>query len=145
MRRTSLTLLVLLALFGAACGGDDGGDDPTIASPTGTTETPEPTDEPTATSEPTDECEDQTGEDQIELDMQDNFFEPDCLVVLASQPINIENQGAALHSFTIDGTQVDVDVQPDSEFNGEGNAVAPGEYEFRCKYHPGMEGTLTAE
>jgi plastocyanin len=122
-------LLLALVLLAAACGGSD--------SP-GTDGTGEPTD----TEEP---CVDQTGQDLMKIEMGDNFFEPECLIVLATQPISIENTGTALHNFQLPGTQVDVDVSPGEPFNGEGNAVAPGEYEMVCKYHPEMTGTLTAQ
>ena len=148
MRKPLLILLALVALLGAACGEDD----PTVEGPTTTAAEPtdeptdDPTDEPTETDEP---CEDQTGDDQIELTMDDSEFDPTCLSVLASQTIHIVNQGEQVHSFTIDGTQVDIDVQPGDEFGGEGNAVSPGEYTFYCKYHgapdgTGMAGTMTA-
>lgn len=135
MRRTAWLTLVVLLLLGAACGG---GDDPTVpSSPTATGTT-----EPTETEEA---CEDQTGDEQIELEMKDNVFEPECLTVRGSQPIHIENNGAALHSFTIAGTQVDVDVQPGEEGNFEAADLEPGNYLFRCKYHPPMTGSITVE
>jgi plastocyanin len=133
LRRPLLILLALVALLGAACGDSGGTGDgtPTATGPT----TPSPT------AEPTDDCVDQTGDDQISLTMLDNAFDPVCLQVLASQPIQIENTGANVHSFTIDDTQVDVDVQPGQPFGGEGNAVAPGTYTFYCKYHGSPNGT----
>ncbi len=129
MRKTLYMLFALLMLTAAACGGSD-------------TPGTNGTDEPTETQEP---CVDQTDQDLIQIEMGDNFFEPECLIVLASQPISVENTGTALHNFQLPGTQVDVDVSPGEPFNGEGNAVAPGEYEMVCKYHPEMTGTLTAQ
>ena len=137
MRRPLLILLALLALLGASCGGDaDPGDG-----------TPSATD--TATDDPTEEpCEDQTGDDVVSVDMQDNVFEPTCIVMKQSQGLHLENSGAALHSFTIAPPDVDFDVPPGEEFNADGPIpLEPRDqaYTYRCKYHAAMTGELTIE
>jgi plastocyanin len=148
MRKSLLVLLAVVALAAGACGGND---NPGITEPTNTQTTTTPAVSPTATDSPSAACDDQSGTAPFKVEMRDNFFEPTCLIVNASQPITIENKGAAAHTFTIDGTQVDVTVQPgEPPFNGEGNAVAPGEYIFYCKFHgaaagSGMFGTIIAQ
>jgi len=139
MRKSIYALLALLMLVAAAC-GDSGttSQSPTPSIPA--TDDPSPTEEPTETEEP---CVDQTDQDLIEIEMGELFFDPECLIVNASQPISVENTGEILHNFQIPGTQVDVDVEPGKTFNGEGNFVEPGEYSIRCKYHSSMLGTIT--
>jgi len=57
--------------------------------------------------------------------------------------IEVENEGDATHNLTIEGLDVDEDLQPgkttDVSFDAE-----PGTYKFHCEYHPSkMKGTIT--
>jgi plastocyanin len=72
-------------------------------------------------------------------------FRPSCFTASASQAISIANGDDAVHSFTIQGTSVDVDVPANQTFNGESvsGVVEPGTYDFVCRYHPEMKGTVT--
>ena len=72
-------------------------------------------------------------------------FRPSCFTASASQAISIVNGDDAVHSFTIHGTSVDVDIPANQTFNGESvsGVVQPGTYDFVCKYHPEMKGTVT--
>lgn len=77
-----------------------------------------------------------------------NFaFQPSCLKVKAEQGFKLENKGTAMHNLTIQGTQVDLDVQPGQEGNFEaiGGVVRSGTYDLFCKYHKtrGMTGKIT--
>ena len=124
-------LVMLLALAMTACGG--GGEEATdgatgMASPT-------PTEE---------ECHDATGEDQAVVVMGDNFFDPTCIQVSTEQGLALRNDGAALHSFTVENVDLDLDVQAGEETNTEalGGAIEVGTYKFICKYHAQMIGEL---
>jgi plastocyanin len=147
--RTTITLLCTLALLTAACGGDEepatpepatGGTAPTGATgATGTT---------AATGTTGADCADLTGEgDVFTVVMVDNAFEPACFTASAEQGITLVNEGSAIHNFTMVGTQVDVDVPPGEEFNGDpvAGVVAPGTYELICDLHEalGMVGEVT--
>ena len=139
MRKPLMILLALVALLGAACGGDaDPGDG-----------TPAATDP--ATDEPTDDpgdCEDVTGESEVTIEMTDNAFSPDCLTY-APVPVKFVNSGAVEHNFSIAGTAATVDIEAGSESTVDPHVWdTPGEYTFFCKYHgsedgSGMAGTLT--
>jgi plastocyanin len=101
-----------------------------------------PTPEETAT-----ECQDLTTEEEVELQMSDNVFSPACIVSLGGQKVELENEGLNRHNFSIEGTKVDIDVEPDA--NASPGLVAelaePGTHQFFCKYHRslGMEGEIT--
>jgi plastocyanin len=52
------------------------------------------------------------------------------------------NDDSAAHTFTIDGTAIDIALAP----GGSGSAtttLAAGGYDFRCRIHANMTGTLT--
>ena len=67
--------------------------------------------------------------------VQNFAFHPSCVIARSEQSISIANQDSVLHNFTIAGTQVDVDIQRGTTFNGESAGLAPGTYQFFCKYH----------
>jgi plastocyanin len=136
-----LITATLVALVAAACGGDDGGD----GEATGATA-------PTGSTAPTGatggDCVDLTGEgDVFSITIADLTFEPDCFTASASQGISIENLDGVAHTFTIDDTQIDVEVPPGEIFNGEpiAGAVEPGTYGFRCRFHSTMTGEVTVQ
>jgi plastocyanin len=128
----------------AACDGE-----PTAApSPSPQTSPAEsPTESPT--SEETPECSDETttGEDDAKLRLEDNVFSPACLIVLGGQALELENEGLNRHNFSIEGTDVNIDIAPDSENRTEaiGTIAEPGEHVFFCRFHRslGMEGEIT--
>jgi plastocyanin len=139
-------LIVVVAFVLAGCTNETAA--PSAASPTpeatpATSEPPSP--QPSAGAE----CVDAsiTADVQVRIAQRDNFFSPACLVVLGGQGLDIANRGANLHNFSIEGTQVDLDVPPGEVTRTEaiGGAVEPGTYTFFCKYHrsQGMEGELT--
>lgn len=127
MRRSILALAVLLALTGAACSGGDG--DQAGGSDGGA------------------DCVDLTAEgDTFTIRMVDNEFVPSCFTAGASQSIRVVNEDGGLHSFTLEGTPIDVDIAGGETFEGEPvtGVLAPGTYELICKYHlPGMTGKVT--
>lgn len=113
---------------------------------------PSPTEEITASPTPEEsppECSDETitGEDDATLHLNDNVFSPDCLIVLGGQALELENEGLNRHNFSIEGTDVDIDVNADRDTRTDaiGTIAEAGEFTFFCKYHQslGMEGEIT--
>jgi plastocyanin len=136
--RVVLTVAVLLL---AAC---DEAPPPPEAGPS-----------PVAEGEPESEgevtgCEDLSAADAgpAALIMQDNEFVPPCLAVSSTQTLQLVNSGSAKHNFSIEG-EVDIDVDPGERTNTEPleDILAPGTYDFACKYHrgAGMIGEVIVE
>lgn len=119
--RWLIATLAVVALLGAACGGD-GGDGGT--TPTQTTD----------------------GGGAATLELADFEFSPAALTVSSGDTITLENTGATPHTFTI--ADEGVDEQVEAGKTGEATiALDPGTYDFLCTLHEsqGMVGTLTVE
>ena len=119
--------VLALGLAVAGCGDDDGGEasDDTAAD----TEGPEST-EPAAA--------------EGGVVMAGFAFEPSELAVAAGATIPVTNDDDAAHTFTSDDGGFDVEVGGGD--SGEATAPSePGDYEFRCRFHSSMTGTLTVE
>ncbi len=125
MRRVLLVLVAALALVGAACssnngsGGGGSGGGCTASNAT-----------------------DLSGDDPFTVTIQNFAFHPDCFKAASASAITIENKDGTTHTFTIDGTDVDVSIDGGQTFNGESAGLAPGSYDFHCKIHPTMTGTV---
>jgi plastocyanin len=80
------------------------------------------------------------------LSMVDNAFEPADLTVAAGSSLDVSNDGQALHNITIEGTDIDEDVEAGQSTSITIDAEA-GDYTMFCEYHraAGMEGTITIE
>jgi plastocyanin len=149
MRRSTtspagLALVLVLGLVTAACGeerraasGGGGGaeeeDTVTIAGQE-------------ATSHGT---EDVTGTEEIEVELDDFYFEPTVLEGEAGQALTVTmfNEGDAPHTFTIDELQVDEELQPgDEDVTAEVTFPDSGALVFYCRFHVGggMLGGLSA-
>jgi plastocyanin len=142
MKQLTIVLGTALALTAAACGG---GDEDVAAPP----ETPAATGTTagTGTKGATGaECVDLTGEGAtFTIVMSRTEFVPECFTASASQGITIVNEDPLAHTFTIEGTMIDVQVNAGDEFQGEpiSGVVAPGTYELICRFHPFMTGEVT--
>jgi plastocyanin len=79
------------------------------------------------------------------LVMSDNAFEPQSWSV-SPGAYTLDNQGQALHNLTVEGGDIDVDVQAGQTQEVEID-LEPGEYEMVCTYHvaQGMTGTMVVE
>jgi uncharacterized cupredoxin-like copper-binding protein len=84
----------------------------------------------------------------VDVVAQDIFFEPKELTIPANTDVtvNLPNEGAAPHNFSIDALGIDVDIAPGATEQVVINAPA-GEYEYYCNVpghkEAGMVGTLT--
>jgi len=126
MRKAVATIAVALALAGTAC-SSGGGSSSTGGSSGGSGSGGGCTaDSATALSG--------------DLKIQNFAFHPDCFSVAAGSSISVENDDTTTHTFTVDGSDVNVSV--DGGANGSATAPDPGTYAFHCNIHPTMTGTL---
>jgi plastocyanin len=90
--------------------------------------------------------EDAAGEDSIEFEMDDFYFEPTVLEGEAGQTLTLEafNEGDEEHNVTIEDQGIDEDIEPDDEGEVEVTFPDSGTVVFFCKYHQdqGMRGAL---
>ena len=77
------------------------------------------------------------------VELADFAFRPDCLSADAGATITLENTGDALHTFTVTGTDVDLDVDAGTSVEASLSGVEPGTYAVTCTLHPQMVATLT--
>jgi plastocyanin len=139
MRKMLIALVALTALTGAACGGggNDNGGSTGGASAGATGGATGGTTGCTAAN-----ATDLTGDDPFVVTIQGLAFHPDCFAAKSASSISIVNKDTVTHTFTIDGTQVDVSIPAGQTFNGESAGLAPGTYPFHCKIHKTMTGTV---
>jgi plastocyanin len=81
--------------------------------------------------------------DATTVELSDFAFRPNCLSADAGATITLENTGDAPHTFTVEGTDVDVEVDPGSSAEARLAGADPGTYAVTCTLHPQMEATLT--
>jgi plastocyanin len=80
------------------------------------------------------------------LTMVDNAFQPSSLTVAAGSELELTNDGQTVHNLTIEGTDVNEDVEA-----GQSATVTidvdPGDHTMFCEYHRsiGMEGVITVQ
>ena len=90
------------------------------------------------------DCNDPVAATNVKL--ADFAFRPDCLSVEAStMPVTftLENTGDAPHTFTVTGTDVDINVDAGASVDASLSGLEPGTYAVTCTFHPQMEATLT--
>jgi plastocyanin len=140
MRKMLIALVALTALTGAACGG--GGDDNGGATGGSTAGATGGATGSTSAGCTADNATDLTGDNPFVVTIKDLKFTPECFAAKSASSITIENQDTVIHTFTIDGTQVDVTIAAGDTFNGESAGLDPGTYAFHCKIHASMKGTV---
>jgi plastocyanin len=90
---------------------------------------------------------DVTGSDEAELELDDFYFEPTVLEGEAGQTLTVEleNEGDATHTFTVDELGVDEEVQPGDRGEAEVTFPDSGALLFYCRFHQGggMRGALS--
>ena len=77
------------------------------------------------------------------ITLVDNAFQPGDVAVAAGE-LELVNDGASPHNFSVEGTDVDVDVEAGEDRHAALD-LEPGTYTMFCEFHrtQGMEGTLT--
>jgi plastocyanin len=134
MRLVRLTMLTFaLTLIGVACGG--GSSNQTTTQPPATTST---------SQSPTGGATSGGPAGGTTLTLKDNVFDPAQFTIAAGAQITLTNAGSNLHNFSVEGQDIDKDVQP-GETETEDLELPAGTYTMFCKYHRslGMKGTLT--
>jgi plastocyanin len=140
MRRTLLIPLMVLGLIAAGCGGDDdddGGDASTAA--------PVELDGKVTAHGDADVSDD--GDDTaVELEVDDFYFAPTYVKAAPSQTIQVEleNEGDASHTFTIDERSIDEELEPGASRTVTVELPASGVLTYYCRFHrgQGMQGAL---
>jgi plastocyanin len=83
---------------------------------------------------------------KVEIEMDDNYFEPTVLKGTPGQQVTLElkNEGEAAHTFTVTEQSVDQEVQPGEEAEADVTFPQSGELTFICQFHKssGMVGEL---
>jgi plastocyanin len=139
-------VLVVLVVAATACGSD--GDTPPAQSPAGTASgggeggtiqigDDQANDHGQA---------DATGQDELKVEQDNFYFEPTVITGAAGQALKIEldNEGSAQHTFTIDEQSIDVTVDPGEDATVDVTFPVSGIVEFYCRFHrgSGMAGGL---
>lgn len=128
MKKALVCGFAVLALVAGACGGDDGGEEETTA-PAAEEEAPE------------EEAPEEAGGAGAVTAV--NFaFDPTELTAAAGDSIEFTNEDDTVHSFTIDKSDVDEDAQGGASTTVDLSSLDAGSYDFYCKYHESMTGTL---
>jgi plastocyanin len=143
IRRTAALSLVLATVALVACNDlPEVSDDEPEAAPTATAGFQQDIDETCAEVSAPEGA-------PAPVTMMDNFFEPPCIAVSSEQGVALTNAGNQDHNFTIQGTDLSVDVEPgeDEETDEVGDEVGAGTYKFFCRFHEdaGMVGTIVVE
>lgn len=89
---------------------------------------------------------DATGQDELKVEQDNFYFEPTVITGAAGQALTIEvdNEGSAQHTFTIDDQSIDVAVDPGEDVTVDVTFPDSGVVEFYCRFHhgSGMAGEL---
>ena len=139
---SALALALLAAACGRGGGGGGGGSSPTEqggAGQGGGTLT-------IAGEQANDHgSSDVAGESEARLEADDFYFEPTVLVGTAGQrlTIEVENEGSATHTFTIDEQGIDEELSPGGSATVTVTFPDSGQLVFYCRFHRG-QGMLGA-
>jgi plastocyanin len=135
LRTTIAIVLVLFTMGAAACSGDSDEAEDTPANEAVGEEDPEGTE-----GEAESPAAGGAGVDSI---VAENIaFSPTSLTIDTGTEIQVENADSTEHTFTVDGTGIDEDLGPGAQV-GVTIDLEAGDYDFFCKIHPSMTGTLT--
>jgi plastocyanin len=92
---------------------------------------------------------DVSGESKVEVELDDDYFEPTVLEGKAGERVTLElkNEGSNEHNLTIDELKIDQDVEAGDETEIEVTFPDSGTLTFYCKYHrgQGMAGAFRTE
>ena len=126
----------VLALAGAGCGGDDEGG----GSASATTAASETTAAPETTA-----AAGGGAENEFQLVASGFAWDRTSLEMAAGSEVKVEvtNEDSAPHSFTFGEASVDQTVDGGEDATVTFTAPDAGSYEFRCKFHGSMTGTVT--
>jgi plastocyanin len=151
-RLLSILSVLVLLLAGCGDGGEDEGTETETATSTEAAEgTPTPVAEETISLTGGESANshgevDASGDDTLEFELDDNYFEPTVIMGTAGQELTLEafNEGGNIHNFSLTDQQIDQDFSEDAEEEIEVSFPDSGSVTFFCKYHAelGMRGEL---
>jgi plastocyanin len=79
------------------------------------------------------------------VEMVNFAFEPDCLSVEAGATVSLRNTSNEPHTFTVEDTDVHVNVLRGQSEQANLAGLDPGLYAVTCSFHSMMEATLKVE
>ena len=141
MRKIVIAATTVIWLM-AACSGSGSASISASGSEPGT-----PAGSPTASGPCTQAtATDLTAGPTVNLTVQGFAFHPACFVAkLDGQKLSITNQDSTTHTFTVDGTPVNLSVPAGHTVTTSGSAsvsLTAGEHPFHCSIHTTMTGTF---
>jgi len=141
MRYSIAAFAALVALTG--CGGGDDAGSPSATSPAATT----PAGPPVAlTGTVSDHGTGDATSGSLSIELDDSYFGPTYVKAAPGSTVSVEleNEGAMPHTFTIDAPKVDVLVAPGKKGTATVTMPASGALAFYCKFHraAGMQGAF---
>lgn len=84
--------------------------------------------------------------DELELEADDFYFEPTYVEAEAGATVKVEveNEGKATHTFTIDSLEIDQEIQPDEKKEISVTLPSSGTVNYYCRFHraQGMQGAF---
>jgi plastocyanin len=80
--------------------------------------------------------------DATTVELADFSYTPGCAAVDAGSSLELRNVGQAPHTFTVNDTEIDVNVDAGASETVDLTGIAAGTYEVVCTLHPQMEGAL---
>jgi plastocyanin len=80
--------------------------------------------------------------DTTSVEIADFSYTPGCVAADAGTTLELRNTGDAPHTFTVNETEIDVEVDAGGTDTVDLAGVAPGTYEVVCTLHPQMEAAL---
>lgn len=150
-----LSFLMVFALLAAGCGnGGDADPSPTAAASPDeddTGGTPTPIVEETVgltggESANFHDEEDASDEQSLEVELDDNYFEPTIITGRAGQELTLElfNEGGNIHNFSLTEQEISEDLQEGGNQEVQVRFPDSGALTFFCRYHAelGMRGEL---
>jgi plastocyanin len=86
------------------------------------------------------------GADAVDVTLRDDEFAPDLLRLEAGTEVSVEvrNDGSNGHNFTIDELDLSTGTVEPGQVVTASFVVPGGTTEYRCTFHPGMEGEIQA-
>jgi plastocyanin len=140
-----IAVAAALAVFAAACGDDNGSDTSTAANSGSSSDASAP---PVSLQGRVNDhgSSDLGSKTELDLELDDSYFAP---TYVTGEPgstvtVKLENEGKSAHTFTIDGTDVDQQVQPGSSATVEVTLPDEGALAYYCRFHVsgGMQGAF---
>jgi len=145
MRNRTVIVATLLVFGVLATGCTVSSSSSVAAAPTSASPTPTTSPIPTSPAPPADVA----GTSSFTIDAYDTFFSPNTLTGSAGQKLEltIANLGAATHTFTIAGENIDVLLAPGTSQTVEVKFPKSGSTQFVCRFHEnmGMVGELQVQ